>query len=109
MQCTIRYAKFVALQKGRTWSFLLPPLPSPPADHLPLSPYPPKALRNPGMRERHWTLLSEQLGTPLHPGKDFTLVKAEAMQLLQHLEVITKVADVAGKEFSIEQVGGAEG
>lgn len=61
------------------------------------------------MRERHWTLLSEQLGTPLHPGKDFTLVKAEEMQLLQHLAVITKVADVAGKEFSIEQVGGRGG
>ena len=61
------------------------------------------------MRERHWTLLSDQLGTPLHPGKDFTLVKAESMQLLQHLEVITKVADVAGKEFSIEQVGGGGG
>ena len=56
------------------------------------------------MRERHWNQLSEQLGTTLNPGKDFTLVKAEEMKLLDHLEAITKVADVAGKEFSIEQV-----
>jgi dynein heavy chain len=56
------------------------------------------------MRERHWTLLSDQLGTRLNPGKDFTLVKAEEMKLLEHLGAITKVADVAGKEFSIEQV-----
>ena len=65
-----------------------------------------QALRNPGMRERHWNLLSEQLGTTLNPGKEFTLVKAEEMKLLDHLETITKVADVAGKEFSIEQVNG---
>lgn len=60
------------------------------------------------MRERHWNLLSDQLGSRLNPGKDFTLVKAEEMKLLDHLETISKVSDVAGKEFSIEQVG-AEG
>ncbi len=57
------------------------------------------------MRDRHWDQLSAQLGFRLHPDKNFTLAAAESMGLLSHLEVITKVADVAGKEYAIEQVG----
>ena len=34
-----------------------------------------QALRNPGMRDRHWDLLTEQLGFKLHPEKTFTLTK----------------------------------
>ena len=64
-----------------------------------------QALRNPGMRDRHWEQLSGQLRFKLHPDKHFTMAQAEQMGLLDHLEVITKVADVAGKEYSIEQVG----
>jgi hypothetical protein len=33
------------------------------------------------------------------------LAQAEELGLLSHLETITRVSDVAGKEFSIEQVG----
>lgn len=33
----------------------------------------------------------------------FTLTKLKAMHLEVHLEVVTKVCDVAGKEFAIEQ------
>jgi hypothetical protein len=64
----------------------------------------PQALRNPGMRDRHWEQLSGQLRFKLHPDKHFTMAQAEQLGLLNHLEVITKVADVAGKEYSIEQV-----
>ncbi|KAG2439747.1 hypothetical protein HYH02_010624 [Chlamydomonas schloesseri] len=62
-----------------------------------------QALRNPGMRDRHWDQLSAMLGFKLHPDKTFTLAAAERMGLLQHLQAIAKVADVAGKEYSIEQ------
>ena len=31
------------------------------------------ALRNRGMRDRHWDDLSSQLGFPLHPGEKFSL------------------------------------
>ncbi|KAG2485619.1 hypothetical protein HYH03_015682 [Edaphochlamys debaryana] len=61
-----------------------------------------QALRNPGMRDRHWDQLSASLGFRLHPDKNFTLSAAEEMGLLAHLPAITKVADVAGKEYSIE-------
>lgn len=32
-----------------------------------------QALRNPGMKERHWTKLSEELGTPLTSDAMYTL------------------------------------
>ncbi|KAG1679690.1 hypothetical protein FOA52_006209 [Chlamydomonas sp. UWO 241] len=62
-----------------------------------------QALRNPGMRDRHWDGLSTELGLDVHPDSSFTLAKAEEQGLLSHLETITRVSDVAGKEFSIEQ------
>jgi hypothetical protein len=36
-----------------------------------------QALRNPGMRLRHWEQVSSQLGFPLQPDSKFTLKKAE--------------------------------
>ncbi|KAL0019092.1 hypothetical protein WJX77_000912 [Trebouxia sp. C0004] len=60
------------------------------------------ALRQPGMRERHWQQLSEQLGMTLKPDKDFVLSKALDMHLMDHLDTIQKVSEVAGKESSIE-------
>eukprot|EP00967_Tisochrysis_lutea_P089112 scaffold126715_cov26-Tisochrysis_lutea.AAC.1 len=61
------------------------------------------------MRQRHWETISKDIGMPLYPDKKFTLVKAEEMGLLNHLTAITKVSEVAGKEYSIEQVGGGHG
>jgi hypothetical protein len=63
-----------------------------------------QAIRNPGMRQRHWEKISNDIGMPLYPDKKFTLVKADSMKLLDHLTAITKVSDVAGKEYGIEQV-----
>ncbi|XP_025097584.1 dynein heavy chain 1, axonemal-like [Pomacea canaliculata] len=60
-------------------------------------------LRNPGMRARHWEKLSEQLGMNLKPKADLTFSKCLEMKLLDHVEVISKVAEVAGKEYAIEQ------
>ena len=50
-----------------------------------------QALRQPGMRERHWQQLSEQLGMTLKPDKDFVLSKALDMHLMDHLDAIQKV------------------
>lgn len=50
-----------------------------------------QALRQPGMRERHWQQLSEQLGMTLKPDKDFVLSKALDMHLMDHLDTIQKV------------------
>ena len=50
-----------------------------------------QALRQAGMRDRHWEQLSEQLSMPLKPDKDFVLSKALALHLMDHLDTIQKV------------------
>ncbi|KAJ3395883.1 Dynein heavy chain 1, axonemal [Lobulomyces angularis] len=61
-----------------------------------------QALRNPGMRDRHWDRLSEELKMNIHPDASFTLTQVLDMNLMEKVDVITKVCDVAGKEYSIE-------
>jgi dynein heavy chain len=53
-------------------------------------------------RDRHWQQISEELGVPIVIDNSFTVTKAVSMGLPEHLPVISKVADVAGKEFAIE-------
>lgn len=61
------------------------------------------ALRNPGMRERHWDNLSEELPFDFKPDDTLTLTKVvEEYKLQDHLELISKVGEMAGKEFQIE-------
>ena len=63
------------------------------------------ALRNPGMRERHWAELSDAIGLKVDPERDrasFTLTAALGMNLQAHLDGIGKVAEKAAKEFQIE-------
>lgn len=54
------------------------------------------------LRDRHWQQISEELGVPIVIDNTFTVTKAIGMGLPQHLGVISKVADVAGKEYAIE-------
>lgn len=61
-----------------------------------------QGLRNPGMRVRHWEQLSEELGFPIAPSKDLTFQKCLDKELDKHIDKIAKVAEVAGKEYSIE-------
>ena len=54
--------------------------------------------------DRHWQKLSEELGMNIQPKATFTFSKCLEMGLDSHVDTIAKVADIAGKEFSIEQV-----
>ena len=61
------------------------------------------ALRNPGLRERHWTAMSADVGFELMPGKTLNTMKDMIdMHLADYDEKITKVGESAGKEFAIE-------
>ncbi|XP_064422227.1 dynein axonemal heavy chain 1 [Latimeria chalumnae] len=62
-----------------------------------------QGLRNPGMRNRHWELLSEQVKISIKPKANLTFAKCLEMNLQDHIDVIAKVAEVAGKEYAIEQ------
>ena len=62
------------------------------------------ALRNPGLKDRHWAKLSEDLGFAVN-GKDpnFTLQKALKLDLVTHIETVEKVSESASKEYSLER------
>ncbi|CAF1684087.1 unnamed protein product, partial [Adineta ricciae] len=62
-----------------------------------------QALRAPGMRNRHWEELSELVKMAVRPKKELTFAKCLEMGLQKHIDLISKVAEKAGKEFSIEQ------
>ncbi|KAG7391800.1 Dynein heavy chain 1, axonemal [Phytophthora pseudosyringae] len=61
------------------------------------------ALRNPGMRLRHWEDLSKSLGFALEIDESFTLTNIFQLNLLDRIDDIVKVAEAAGKEYQVEQ------
>jgi dynein heavy chain len=60
-------------------------------------------LRNPGMRDRHWQKISEQLHVEIMPVENFTTEQIIAMNLKDSLELIQKISESAAKEYQIEQ------
>nr|XP_023655546.1 dynein heavy chain 1, axonemal [Paramormyrops kingsleyae] len=62
-----------------------------------------QGLRSPGMRSRHWQLLSESIGLNVKPKAGLTFSRCLEMGLQEHMGAIGRVAEVAGKEFAIEQ------
>ncbi|XP_035245196.1 dynein heavy chain 1, axonemal isoform X1 [Anguilla anguilla] len=62
-----------------------------------------QGLRNPGMRTRHWEVLSERISMNVRPKANFTLARCLEMGMQSHVEHIAAVAEIAGKEFAIEQ------
>ncbi|XP_067907506.1 dynein axonemal heavy chain 1 [Heterodontus francisci] len=62
-----------------------------------------QALRNPGMRNRHWEIISEQIQITIKPKANLTFARCLDMNLQDHIEAIAKVAELAGKEYAIEQ------
>jgi dynein heavy chain, axonemal len=61
------------------------------------------ALRNPGMRDRHWNELSQSTGTEFPKDKTFvTLQQLVDLGLVKSMPEVEKIAEKAGKEYSIE-------
>eukprot|EP01135_Chromosphaera_perkinsii_P003458 Nk52_evm27s243 gene=Nk52_evmTU27s243 len=70
--------------------------------HLPII----HALANPGMRDRHWNMVSEVVGFDLRPDKDLTLTKLLEMNLESHMEKFETISEAATKESSLEKAMG---
>ncbi|KAK7127569.1 hypothetical protein R3I93_020220 [Phoxinus phoxinus] len=62
-----------------------------------------RGLRNPGMRNRHWELLSERININMRSKANLTFSVCLEMGLQNHVEEISSVAQEAGKEYAIEQ------
>ncbi|XP_076603478.1 dynein axonemal heavy chain 1 [Chaetodon auriga] len=62
-----------------------------------------QGLRNPGMRSRHWEMLSERIQMKVKPKANLTFSRCLELGLQNHVNDIAHVAEVAGKEYTIEQ------
>ncbi|AWP03287.1 putative dynein heavy chain 1 axonemal [Scophthalmus maximus] len=62
-----------------------------------------QGLRNPGMKSRHWELLSERIQMKVKPKANLTFSRCLELGLQNHVDDIAHVAEVAGKEYTIEQ------
>nr|XP_046240546.1 dynein axonemal heavy chain 1 [Scatophagus argus] len=62
-----------------------------------------QGLRNPGMRSRHWDMLSERIQMKVKPKANLTFSRCLELGLQNHVNDIARVAEVAGKEYTIEQ------
>ena len=62
-------------------------------------------LKNPAMRERHWSEIKSEVQKPFdHESDTFTLEKIVNLNLDQFAEQISEISGAASKELSIEQV-----
>ena len=60
-------------------------------------------LRNPGMRERHWVSIAEQMKVEITPIEEFSTEQILALDLKRDLEKVQKIGESAAKEYQIEQ------
>ena len=60
------------------------------------------ALRQAGMRDRHWDDITNKTGKKVHPDAKYSLQNVFDDKLAENIDVITKISEVAGKEFAIE-------
>ena len=60
------------------------------------------ALRQKGLRERHWEAISNKSGKKVQPDDSWTLSTVFDLKLEEDVDLIQKQSEVAGKEFSIE-------
>lgn len=69
------------------------------SSHAPLV----SALRNPGLRERHWATLSAKLDMTMQPDPSLSLRKFLEMDIETHLEALEEVSEFATKEYTLER------
>uniref|UniRef100_A0A3Q3E168 Dynein, axonemal, heavy chain 1 n=1 Tax=Labrus bergylta TaxID=56723 RepID=A0A3Q3E168_9LABR len=62
-----------------------------------------QGLRHHGMKNRHWDMLSERIQMKVKPKANLTFSRCLALGLQNHVDDIAHVAEVAGKEYTIEQ------
>lgn len=62
-----------------------------------------EAIRNPGMKERHFKELSEKIGFEIVITPELTFENLLEFDILQFDEVIREISETATKEYAIEE------
>ncbi|XP_041110137.1 dynein heavy chain 3, axonemal-like isoform X2 [Polyodon spathula] len=62
-----------------------------------------KALCSPGIKQRHWNLMSRKVGFSIAPQETTSLSEILQLGLEKHLEELSQVSVQAGKEYALEQ------
>ncbi|XP_068576471.1 dynein axonemal heavy chain 1 [Cebidichthys violaceus] len=62
-----------------------------------------QGLNNPGMRSRHWEMLSKRIQMKVMPEAHLTLSRCLELGLQNHVDDIAHVSQVAEKEYTVEQ------
>ena len=63
-----------------------------------------KYLRQPGLKDRHWTEMSKELGFEVRPNATLTTMHdVYNLELQYHQETIMKISEIAMKEYQIEE------
>ena len=68
-------------------------------EHIPLI----SVLFNPGLRERHWKVMSEIVGYQMQPDEKSNLRKFVDMRLEPYIPKFSLINEAASKEFSLER------
>ena len=61
------------------------------------------ALRNPGLRDRHWDRMSKEVGFKVKADEGFSVSRALQMELPKFMSKIEEVSEHASKEYSLER------
>ena len=59
--------------------------------------------RIPGMRDRHWTKLSAEVGETIYPDVSLTLKYLLEIDINKHEQFITTLSEQASKEYTFER------
>lgn len=62
-----------------------------------------EVLCNPGLRTRHWTLISDTVGFDMRPDDHTTLSRFIDMGVGKWLDSLSEISDAASKEYAIEK------
>ncbi|KAM9758655.1 dynein axonemal heavy chain 1 [Menidia menidia] len=62
-----------------------------------------QCLRNPGMKNRHWDMLSESIQVKVKPKANLNLTRYLELGLQNHVEDIKDMVELAEKEYAIEK------
>jgi len=62
------------------------------------------SLCNPGIKERHWEMMSEKVGFNMAPTAETPLMEVLTLGLEKYLDKLQMISSQASKEFALENV-----